>query len=144
MLLLFSGCKKFEEGPLLSIRSPERRLEGEWFLRKCIMEGNDSTESYYLKYGTNFYFNFQLHNCYPDSFIQYGGFGVMKGNAEFDLKNTKLLLGYDKFNLNAESLYVFPLNANDYVTFEIKKLSNNKLNIESEINNCNYRFELAR
>lgn len=42
-LLPFSGCKKYEEGPLLSFRSPENRIEGRWDIDKLLINEADST-----------------------------------------------------------------------------------------------------
>lgn len=49
-VLVFSGCKKYEEGPLISLRSKEKRLCQEWSITKALYNGevdDDFDEGYY-------------------------------------------------------------------------------------------------
>jgi hypothetical protein len=41
LTLIFSSCKKYEEGPGLSFRSKKGRVAGEWKLEKQIENGQD-------------------------------------------------------------------------------------------------------
>lgn len=43
-LFIFSGCKKYEDGPLLSFKSKVNRLEGEW--RIVYVNGDDVFSDY--------------------------------------------------------------------------------------------------
>ncbi len=51
VLIVFSGCKKYEEGPLISLRSKEKRLCQEWELKKIEYNGSaealDDINNYY-------------------------------------------------------------------------------------------------
>ena len=38
------SCKKYEDGPLISLRSPKNRLKGEWHVVKYTNNGVDSTK----------------------------------------------------------------------------------------------------
>lgn len=40
-LTILSGCKKYEEGPALTLRTPERRLEGKWSAYRAQKNGVD-------------------------------------------------------------------------------------------------------
>jgi hypothetical protein len=45
-VFLFSGCKKFEDGPLLSLRTKKSRISGNWKIGSATYNGNDQTELY--------------------------------------------------------------------------------------------------
>lgn len=42
-MLLFSSCKKYEDGPFLSLSKPENRIRGIWELSSVYKNGNKST-----------------------------------------------------------------------------------------------------
>ena len=44
--ILFSGCRKYEEGPLISFRSVVHRIEGNWQVTEYISNGIDSLQYY--------------------------------------------------------------------------------------------------
>jgi hypothetical protein len=44
--LPLTGCKQYDDGPLLSLYSIEKRIEGSWIFDQVIYGGNDSTEHY--------------------------------------------------------------------------------------------------
>lgn len=43
-LLLFSSCKKYEDGPLLSFSKPENRIRGIWELSSVYKDGHKTAE----------------------------------------------------------------------------------------------------
>lgn len=54
-LLLFFGCKKYDEGPLLSLRTKTARVTGTWEVEYLGINGTDSTQIfknsvYYARY----------------------------------------------------------------------------------------------
>jgi hypothetical protein len=44
------GCKKYDEGPLLSLYSKETRVAGTWYFQNVWYGGKDSTEHYRYQY----------------------------------------------------------------------------------------------
>lgn len=44
LVVVVGGCKKYEEGPLISLRSKENRLCKEWELDKLILDGETNDE----------------------------------------------------------------------------------------------------
>ncbi|MCK9480292.1 MAG: lipocalin family protein [Bacteroidia bacterium] len=48
----FTSCKKYEEGPSMSLRSKKARLAGEWKLDKVIYNGKDITSEFLQLMGT--------------------------------------------------------------------------------------------
>ena len=45
-VLMFTECKKYQEGPLISFRSRKSRVEGKWKYDKILMNGVDKTSEY--------------------------------------------------------------------------------------------------
>jgi formylmethanofuran dehydrogenase subunit A len=43
LLLMISSCKKYEEGPVLSLRSKTERVANNWKVEKYLLNGNDKT-----------------------------------------------------------------------------------------------------
>lgn len=56
-IALLSSCKKYEEGPLLSLRSKEARLANSWKVEKYLENGVDKTsnsQSFFDSYSEEF------------------------------------------------------------------------------------------
>ncbi|HYV91915.1 MAG TPA: hypothetical protein VE978_09030 [Chitinophagales bacterium] len=51
LLTCFSSCMKYDDGPCISFRGEEKRLEGEWLLKYWTVDGIDSLQYW------NEYFN---------------------------------------------------------------------------------------
>ena len=45
LALVIISCKKYEEGPLISLRSVEKRVEGDYKLKKCSINGKITTQT---------------------------------------------------------------------------------------------------
>ncbi len=84
--LLFTSCKKYEEGPALSFRSKMARLEGSWQLRKWTINGTEQDLSQ-----TTWRLNIHRSGNY-DKFITYNipplptTIDSEQGSWEFDKK----------------------------------------------------------
>lgn len=46
LLLVFSGCKKYEDGPSLSLRTKKARLTNVWIIHSVTENGTDRTSDY--------------------------------------------------------------------------------------------------
>ncbi len=132
---------------MISLRSSMKRIEGHWYINKYIIEGNDSTQVYKDRYTSQIRFILENQFEYHDLYNRYSidtdsehGFYIGYWNIIKD----KLYLDYDVVQLERDSIFFYPFNANDEIIFEIKKLSNKKLNIESTINNLDFRIELEK
>lgn len=44
--LIATGCKKYEDGPIISVRSKEERIANTWVIEKAYDNGNDVTSDY--------------------------------------------------------------------------------------------------
>ena len=48
LLFLTGGCSKYDEGPMFSLYSKEKRLQGRWYFSRVVYNDADSTDSYRL------------------------------------------------------------------------------------------------
>jgi hypothetical protein len=44
--VFLTGCKKYEDGPLMSLYSKGMRVNGTWYFQNVMYDGKDSTEHY--------------------------------------------------------------------------------------------------
>lgn len=47
VFLFLYGCKKYEDGPSLSLRPKKWRLSGSWHVEQMLVNGQDMTSAYY-------------------------------------------------------------------------------------------------
>jgi hypothetical protein len=55
-MLIFTECKKYQEGPLISFRSKKSRIEGKWKYSKVLLNGVEKTSDLInaeLEFGTD-------------------------------------------------------------------------------------------
>ena len=50
LVLVFSGCKKYEDGPSLSLRTKKARLTNVWVIHSVSENGTDKTSDYMTVY----------------------------------------------------------------------------------------------
>ena len=43
VISILTDCKKYDEGPLISLRTKKARLAGDWKIEKILYDGGDST-----------------------------------------------------------------------------------------------------
>lgn len=71
LLSFFSSCMKYEDGPFVSFKSEQNRLQGEWLLKYFTVNGTDSLEFYNNYYGQECMFSFRRfgdENSYSDPY----------------------------------------------------------------------------
>ena len=141
VLYTFSGCKKYPDGPLISLLSKEGRLTGEWDVESFSIDGYDSTS--YLKslplYGI---YVFGKHEEGEGNFFSFR-------SKDYPNVTTPIYthVGYWKFTNKKESVFIHMENytpqsagafrAND-ITWDIKRLKNKELWLETVYNGKEY------
>jgi hypothetical protein len=81
-LLVFS-CKKYKDGPALSLSSKTSRLSGSWVLSKVIEDGVDKTGDYQTAY-KNYNIIIEKSGTYSSSYSAFGFYNVNEsGNWAF-------------------------------------------------------------
>jgi hypothetical protein len=132
--LFMCGCKKYDDGPLITFRTPESRIHGVWDVQYLFVNNVDST--YYLKsnpcwtpieflekdeVGDNLISSEQGHNgCYL-----YGNWGFQNDNETLELLFTSQ--GWPPIGM-----WGFQTTA---INWKINKLTSSDLWIETNYNN---------
>ena len=95
--LFFSSCKKYEEGPALSLRSKKERVANTWEIEKAYDDGEDVTDNYDQ-------FELQMLNNNEATLVAiytYGDFTfeyVTNGYWSFDNNKEDLVLDFEDDN----------------------------------------------
>jgi len=147
-LIIFSSCKKYNEGPAISLRSKEKRLCQEWEMEKIELNGITDTDdefSYYYwdihKDGT---INIRVR------FVDEPGEETMEFEWEWinDKKGIKITNQYGKKESSPYFYKLFKNNSsvNDdgAIEFEIKRLKYDELIVEFEEFSDKYRLEFGK
>lgn len=155
MTLFIVGCKKYDEGPSLSLRTKMSRITGEWTLKTWSSNGKDMI-NYYGEYSdltcfsnsTVIYRNEYITSKETWKFDKNGDFTLISINKNKELNydlsydlcddyydetsETYTVFGSWKFNSNKEEIeIVFNETPNEIYIFQIKQLKNNELKFES-------------
>ena len=92
ILVFFSACKKYEDGPSMSLHSKKHRVVGPWFISFASEDGADKTADYQ----TNFYGYELLTNIDNQYSITYTYGNIFNyaetGTWDFDKTKEHLLL----------------------------------------------------
>ena len=106
LIVLFgitTGCKKYEDGPMISLYTKKRRLSGTWEFAKVTENNIDKTENYYRM------------------FIQFTKDGDVIWNQNNDYSNNldNIIIGDWEFSHNKERLITkFNEGLDDEFTYE--------------------------
>jgi hypothetical protein len=135
--LLLATCKKYEEGPLISLRTVKNRIYGKWKIEEYFINGVDSA----------FFFPgklvFAAESKYDDV-CQYQ-MGIYGDTRKWGLKNKKSEIIFE-YHLPPGNRDYFPfhfLNNSCPPLWEIKKLKNKEMIFESVCDNVQYRIKLV-
>ena len=147
-LIVISSCKKYDEGPAISLRSKEKRLCQEWELKKIELNGTidpDEDFSYYYwdmhKEGT---IDARL------KYIDESDEEKMEFDWEWinDKEGIKITSQYGKRKGSHYFQNLFKSNSsvNDdgAIEFEIKRLTYDELILEFEESSDKYRLEFGK
>ncbi len=139
----FISCR-YEEGPLLSLRGVQSRLEGQYSVKYLFINGGDSTEAYVEKCGGYFLFDFHssinLYNC-----KSLNGVGEMDGNYNFLNRNNHLEIRFHHPPASGDYIIGFgPFIYSVTTTWDIKRLTNHEIILETTYQSDNYRLQLKK
>ncbi len=138
-----SSCKKYEEGPLISFRSPLKRIYGYYYLESYTINGIDSLKFFNDSMGSSFYF---LHDdVYDVNDLIIDGKrndGVYAEGCVFrwSLKSSNKILKFETASGgNANS---GPFRRGVLIDWEILKLKFHNLKLKTTYNNKEFIIEL--
>ncbi len=142
IILAFPFACKYEDGPLISFCSPEKRLYGNYTLVKYDVNGEDSLSIFYDSLGLNcrfFYDDVDYLNLYSNYGPRKDGKGCLLF-WEWSLINDDKTLKIDKANGTSQG--TGPFGVNKTPEWEILKLKNSKIKMKTNYNGKEYLIEL--
>ena len=141
--IVFSGCKKYKEGPLISFRSVSTRLIGVWQVTEYISNGVDSLQYYNDSCGANLYIsNFEDYNNRFNMFFDQ--YSKKDFHSIIILSDNRKELYVSSFIDDFGKYFNGPFSPNTESNWNILKLTNKELKVTVDINNKNYRMSLKK
>ncbi len=148
-LILFvvfvSACGKYPEGPKLSLKSRQSRIEGLWKIHKFYVNGVDSTVSFTEKFGNNLDINESTWEFPDNSAGKYN----LSGKWNWYMFKYYTVFTPDSLTIDnvsfSDSLVVMPapfVLAKD-IKWEIKRIFTSELFLETVYDKNVYRLELT-
>jgi hypothetical protein len=70
---IFVSCKKYEDGPMISLLTKKARITGDWVIDKVTVNGEDKTSDFQAAWGANFVLKiekdgkYHTDGAYPDA-----------------------------------------------------------------------------
>lgn len=140
---MISACNKYPEGNDLSLKKTEKRMMYKWEVVHCYINSIDSTEVFHNNHGCYIdmseYFTdrvkasgyfYQIKRCVSDSVYSYG---------YWQLEEKKRILVISKEYLS-KGIFDFIYDTK----WDIKKIEDNELIIETSENGKEYRLEMIK
>jgi len=87
--IAIASCKKYEEGPSMSLRSKKSRIAGEWTIDKVLYNGSDVTSTYFPS-GTTYKMTMEKGGSWNSTLTTSLGTSTDKGTWEFVEKKESL------------------------------------------------------
>ena len=149
LLFIFSGCKKYDEGPkLITLRTVKSRLtNGDWQLKELITGGLNSTDSYKE---IKFYLSFTKFSGEYNCTLKYTYLGELveaSGNVGFLNKGDDMQMQLYTNGSYSTSYYpsFFTQDSNyEYPIWSISKLTNNELWMETVVDGIATSIKLTK
>lgn len=129
VIVLTFGCKKYPEGPILSLRTKHERLSGDWKIKTYTIGGVDSLSSF--KYDQISIGKFEKKQFETNYINEYVKFVVAQVNAG---KN-KDLIGYCFFRDHKKELEFFGVHVSPANSFPDSSYIYNMFEYDIEIKN---------
>lgn len=147
LISLLGSCKKYEEGPWLSLRSKETRMNGEWDITKFLINNIDSSH-YFTKYDYSkvifnrdnlsdfFWASYDNQSNPKEPILLYG-----KWNWKNDKEGITISINSSKGSI-IPPFSLLELDQECY--WEIKRLTNSEFYLETNCDGDLFRLELKR
>ena len=113
----FNACKKYEDGPYLSLRSKHNRVVNEWKLNKATNEGIDVTSQF-----QEYYFTFNDDNTYTYNRK------LVKETGTWDFDDDKL------------NIVLTPAGSSTTESYKIIRLKNDELTLDQTVGSQTTRY----
>jgi len=142
-ILLFLAACKYEDGPLISLRSKEKRLTGTWKIENLTIDGIDSTALYKDSCDCNLFFFIDYNKHKGVQFLypinnQWAGYWSFENNKGYLF----IHMYSDTFWLPPfHSKAIGPIGPSTESHWEILKLTNNRFWFTTKYNGKEYNFK---
>lgn len=134
--ILLTTCKKYENGPLISLKSPEKRLLGKWEIEEVKKDGSIVTDFDSLEID---YYHFEIVDGYSAQYDanvlgRVGNNITNSGLILWGFRENETELNFSNTDLGTPSyLYPLPTMIANSERWKIKKLSSNRMWLEIDV-----------
>lgn len=140
--IMFFGCNKYKEGPLISFRTVSKRLQGTWQVTGYMSNDVDSLQYYNDSCGASL----SIDELVDDDWQFITGFsnGKKMFSAVFNLSQNNTVLNVKS---DPETYYKFftgPFSPNCKTDWHILKLTNKEFKVIVDFNNTNYKISFKK
>ncbi|MBA4319099.1 MAG: hypothetical protein C0412_11930 [Flavobacterium sp.] len=146
ILLLFAACK-YEDGPVVSLRSKEKRLLGDWSVMSLTIDGVDSTQYYNDSCGCKLRF---YKDSYDETLVDFtfcrtrnNERGWIFGSFSFDEHENYLIVKTRNFSAYDFYYSIGPIAPDLTTHWEILKLTKKHFWFSCSLNNKIYVFKFS-
>lgn len=117
VLFAVGACKKYPEGPILSLHSRDVRVAGSWSVEKMMVNLQENT-GFYSKYA----YSYGSDNSYSEN----NGFNTLNGSWAFSANQDSIIINY---------------NTNQVLhRYKILKLKNKSMWLIEDVNGTSYEW----
>jgi len=107
-MLLMSACSRYEDGPWLSFKSPEKRLLGLWEITQLVVDGVDRISTYredsvYVRFSIISYDNMYIN------IVKEGSSGSQYSSSLLSFEDNKKFMRFELKRLAAYEQYTGPI-----------------------------------
>jgi len=136
------GCKKYPDGPWISLRSAKNRLYGNYTLINYTVDGEDQLNQYYDSLCKNFNIYYEGVSSYLDvcdiiGFRKDGKYSAVVWTWQLINKNKTF-----KVTSSGGDIGTGPIGDNKNPSWEILRLTNKEVKMKTNFNNKEYIIDL--
>jgi hypothetical protein len=106
---IFISCKKFEDGPLISLRTKKARISHNWAIEKVTVNGEDKTSDYQTLLGPNYELDIEKGGKYHTS-----GLVTDEGTWEFGEDKDDIRFDSDQPGTQEQSFHILRLTSKEF------------------------------
>ncbi len=138
-IIVLSGCRKYKEGPLISFRSPEKRISGTWQITEFTGNGVDSLQYYNDSCGANIGIALEYYDS--DNFImQFEGCKQnISGGFHFESFDN-IIVHFNYGAYGAKYRIIGPIVSGVTSSWKILRLTKDELKVSVDYDNKNYEM----
>lgn len=141
---IFSGCKKYEDGPLISLRTKVARVSGVWELESYTVDGADSLAQLLARTNNCDQYSFERKQKGGDWPFSFGCATGHIGGVSWSFSENKSKLGvYDGYTTPP---YSIRLGAFIYagISWTILRLTNKEMWLQANFSGKEYEMHLRK